>query len=234
MCVNIAMSLVQRPHRSYAVEQNDFLKQALEHWKQQRQKRIEEMLAEIAALDTTIRQHQIQLGEKLEDLPSPFAMIQGPKGTEIKTSAGHTVVGDYKPRADEFFGKGQAEAAFAYLEKIGYAMSLDAILQAITSGGCRVGGADPKRTLLVTLSQSKRDFVSTGGGNWGLRKFYPNMPKLGRPEGTTPNKKAAVKRGPKKTGKRDANAKTSAVKPKAQKPVEVTPSVADEQSSVVQ
>jgi len=215
------------------MEQNDFLKKSLEHWKQQRQKRIEEMLTEIAALDTTIRQHQIQLGEKPEDLPSPLAMGQGPKGPEIKIPAAHTVTGDYKPRADEFFGKGQAEAAREYLERIGHAMSLDAIFQAIVNGGCKVGGADPKRTLLVVLSAGKRDFVNTGGGNWGLRKFY-NMPKLGRPEGTVPSKKSSTKREAKKSTRRSAKTKTTAAaKAKAPVPRPSTP-LAEEQSSVVQ
>ncbi len=213
------------------MESNDFLKKALEHWKQHRQKRIEEMLAEIAALDTTIRQHQTQLGETSEDLPSPLT-IQGSTGAEAKPSAMQTAVGAYKPRSDEFFGKPQAEAARAYLEKIGYAMSLDDIFKAITHGGCKVGGADPKRTLLVTLSQSKRDFVNTGGGNWGLRKFYPNMPKLGRPEGSIPIKKASAKRGRKKAAAQRI-AKTKAVKPKIQNPA-AGADPAEEQSQVVQ
>jgi hypothetical protein len=215
------------------MEQNDFLKKALEHWKQQRQKRIEEMLAEIAALDTTIRQHQIQLGESLEDLPPPLAVSQGSKGPEIKIPAAHAVTGDYKPRADEFFGKGQVDAAREYLERIGHAMSLDAILQAITNGGCKVGGADPKRTLLVVLSANKRDFVNTGGGNWGLRKFYPNMPKLGRPEGgATHHKKAGKRRG--KKAKRNAKLKTNAIKTKPPKPNHPVDVSASEESQVVQ
>jgi DNA-directed RNA polymerase delta subunit len=125
----------------------------------------------------------------------------------------------------------QADAARAYLEKIGHAMPLEDIFKAVTSGGCKVGGADPKRTLSITLFQSKRDFVNTGGGNWGLRKFYPNMPKLGRPEGMIPIKKASAKRGSKKSAKRRAKPKTNAVKPKMNNPVNVS---AAKESQVVQ
>lgn len=215
------------------MDSNDFLKKGLEHWKQQRQARIEEMLAELADLDITIRQHEMQLGEAPEDLPSPFAAqaLGGVKVTKpVVLQAGS---GSYKPRADEFFGKPQAEAARLYLEKIGHAMSLDDIFLAITSGGCKVGGADPKRTLLVTLSQSKRDFVNTGGGNWGLRKFYPNMPKLGRPEGAIP-KKASTKRAKSKSAKRNVKTKAKATKPKMLNSARVAASGADEQDQVVQ
>jgi hypothetical protein len=192
------------------VDTNEILKKSLEHFKQQREKRIEEVASEIAALDTMIRQIQMQLGETLEDLASPLIAMQGPLGGEIKTSTGQGLAGGgtNKFRPDEFFGMKQAEAARAYLEKIGHAMSLDDIFKAITAGGCKVGGADPKRTLLVVLSQSKRDFVNTGGGNWGLRKFYPNMPKLGRPEGTIP-KKAPTKRFAGRLAKRNSKTKAT-------------------------
>lgn len=215
------------------MDTNEILRKSLEHFKQLRQKKIEDLAAEIAGFDTTIRQLQIQLGEMPDEPSLPFAPPQGSTVTEPKSATQQIVVtGAYKFRPDEFFGMPQADAARGYLERIGHAMSLDDIFTAITGGGCKVGGADPKRTLLSVLGGNKRDFVNTGGGNWGLRKFYPNMPKLGRPEGSTPSKKASAKRGgAKKSVKRNAK---PALKPKMEKPIEVHAPMADDQSGVVQ
>jgi hypothetical protein len=172
---------------------NEFLKETLEHYKQQRQAKVDEL----RTLDITIRQLQVDLGEPVEML-DPFAGT----GTtsEVKTPMATPLSVNYKPRVDEFFGMSIAEAARTYLEKVGHAMSVEEILRTITGGGCKVGGADPKRTLSITLAQGKREFVSTGGGNFGLRRFYPNMPKLGRPEGSVPAKKTG-RRSAKKAAK---------------------------------
>lgn len=184
---------------------NESLKETLGHFKQQRQAKLEEL----RSLDITILEIQKQLGEVPDEQSDRYVL---PGIPEVKPQIAGQVGGAYKPRADEFFGMSQAEAARTYLEKVGHAVLLEEILKAITSGGCKVGGADPKRTLSIALSQGKRDFVSTGGGNFGLRKFY-NMPKLGRPEGTIPGKKAKGKRGAKNTAKRIAKPKASTAKP---------------------
>ena len=185
----------------------EFLKEALEHYKQLRQAKLDDL----RALDITIRQLQADLGETPEQI-DPFAgggaigEVKNP--TVAQPTSGNAGV-NYKPRVDEFFGMSIAEAARTYLEKIGHAMSVDDILRTITGGGCKVGGADPKRTLSITLAQGKREFVGTGGGNFGLRRFYPNMPKLGRPEGSVPAKKTK-RRSAKKTGRRSPKAKIDA------------------------
>jgi hypothetical protein len=195
----------------------DALKESLEHFKQQRAAKVEE----IRALDITIRQIQKQLGENPEEPPE---MLLAPLVQDFKPqTAPPTSGGTYKPRPDEFFGMSQAEAARTYLEKIGHAVLLDDLLKAVTSGGCKVGGADPKKNFHVGLLQNKRDFVPTGNGYFGLRKFYPNMPKLGRPEGT-PTKKASVKRGAKKSAKRSAKPKAST---KAHDPAEMRAAVTE-------
>ncbi|MEO8096078.1 MAG: hypothetical protein ABI811_00130 [Acidobacteriota bacterium] len=187
----------------------EYLKESLEHFKQQRQAKIEEL----RILDITIRHIQQQVGETPEPIQSdltfsPFAIPQEPK----VTGTGQSVGANYKPRADEFFGVAIGEAAKAYLEKVGHAVLVEDILRVITSGGCKVGGADPKRTLAIMLLQNKREFVSTGGGNFGLRKFYPNMPKLGRPEASAQSTRA-TKSVAKKPAKRRARIKLGARKP---------------------
>lgn len=178
----------------------EHLKESLEHFKQQRQVKLDEL----RMIEIMIRGLQQQVGEipeqQLEggslEMPPALAFLQVKQPPRQEKPAGE----NYKPRPDEFFSLSIADAAKAFLEKVGHAMSVDDILRVITSGGCKVGGADPKRTLSITLSMAKREFVSTGSGNYGLRKFYPNMPKLGRPEGTPSVPKKKVRAKAKKKG----------------------------------
>jgi hypothetical protein len=186
---------------------NESLKETLELFKQQRSGKLDE----VRALDITIRQIQMQLGEHVEQADTLF-----PGGTmaEVKIPAqppARVGAANYKPRIDEFFNQSIAEAASSYLDKIGQAASVEEILKTITAGGCKVGGADPKRTLAITLAQGKREFVAIGGGVFGLRKFYANLPKLGRPEATISPKKAKRKNSAKKTAKRSLKPKPGVV-----------------------
>jgi hypothetical protein len=184
----------------------EFLREALDHYKQLRQAKLDDL----RTLDITIRQLQADLGDP-PDQADPFA-AGGAVGEVKNPTAAQSTPGNgvtYKPRVDEFFGMSIAEAARTYLDKIGHAMSVDDILKTITGGGCKVGGADPKRTMSITLAQGKREFVGTGGGNFGLRRFYPNMPKLGRPEASAPAKKK-VRRNKKQAAKRIPKAKVDA------------------------
>jgi hypothetical protein len=181
----------------------EHLKESLEHFKQQKQAKLDEL----RMIELMIRGLQQQVGEIPEQqsqtdvlaaLPSGFALFEAKATQRQDNPAGE----NYKPRPDEFFSLSIADAAKAYLDKVGHAMAVDDILRVITGGGCRVGGADPKRTLSITLSMAKREFVATGSGNYGLRRFYPNMPKLGRPEGViVPKKKAKAKPSPKRASK---------------------------------
>jgi hypothetical protein len=180
----------------------EHLRETLEHFKQQKLVKLEEL----RTLEIMIRHLQQQVGEQpdatTEASLAPFLPFAIP---EQKPAGGQSAGNNYKPRNDEFFSLSIADAAKAFLEKIGHAMPVDDILRVITTGGCKVGGADPKRTLSITLGQGKREFILTGPSTYGLRKFYPNIPKLGRPEAASPIKKAAPKRGAKKpTPKRHA------------------------------
>lgn len=68
-----------------------------------------------------------------------------------------------------------SEAARAYLGRVGHAVSFDEMLEKLKAGGCRVGGANPKQTLYISLVRNTRDFVPTGNGFIGLRSFYPGL-----------------------------------------------------------
>ena len=181
---------------------------------------------ELRSLEITIRQIQQQLGETPEEQPPLIQALFGvPEG---KPAGAPPAGGTYKPRADEFFGRSQADAAKSYLEKIGHAVPLDEILSALRSGGCKVVGVDPKKTLYIGLIQNARDFVATGQGYIGLRQFYPNMPKIGRPKATGAGKKrATAKRGAKQSAKRKAKPTASAAKPAAHDPAKVSAAVTE-------
>ena len=78
-------------------------------------------------------------------------------------------------RPDEFMGKTVSEAATLYLEKVGHAVSMEELLEALKRGGRPIRGATPKKSLYISLVRS-REFVPIPGqtGFLGLRKFYPN------------------------------------------------------------
>jgi len=80
-------------------------------------------------------------------------------------------------RPDEFFGMTYTTAAAAYLERVGHAVSMDELLNALNQGGCPVGGKEPRKTLYISLIRAVKTFVPIPGksGYLGLRKFYPNL-----------------------------------------------------------
>jgi hypothetical protein len=157
---------------------NDALKQSLEHFLQQLLQQRQRKLDEIRSIETTIRQIQGQVGEAgdLLELSTASAISATPESVVANSAPG-----TYTPRADEFFGMAQGEAAKAFLEKVGRAVSLDELVQALKAGGCKVGGIDPKKTLYISLVRNVRDFVPVQSGVIGLRKFYPNTARAGRP-----------------------------------------------------
>jgi hypothetical protein len=179
---------------------NEILKQSLEHFRQQRQRKVEEL----RALDTTIQQLQLQLGETPDVLELSVS-----SATAVSDSVAANTGAPYNPRADEFFGMSQSEAAKAFLERVGRAVSLDELVRGLKSGGCKVGGVDPKKTLYISLVRNVREFVPVQSGVIGLRKFYPNVTRPGRPSNAeVQNKKRKkAKHRRKVESKKDTNAR---------------------------
>ena len=67
----------------------------------------------------------------------------------------------------------QSEAAKEYLRLVGRAISMDDLVAALRAGGAQVGGADPKRTLYVSLKANpKKEFVWPNTDTVGLAEFY--------------------------------------------------------------
>jgi hypothetical protein len=149
---------------------NDHLRQTLEYYKQQLQKKIEE----IAPLQLMIRQLERELGES----SSTTDISEAASGAAFQAVQNFSSERGTDVRPDEFFGMSHNEAAKAYLSKVGRAISLDELVAALKKGGAQVGGATPKKSLYVSLMRSPiREFVSPSENHIGLRSFYPGLPK---------------------------------------------------------
>jgi hypothetical protein len=175
---------------------NDYLRQTLEHYRQQRQAQIEE----IRKTEALIAHFEKELGEPASVEPSPTVGIDFVNlAVDLRSPEPRTV--DIRP--DEFYGMTQTQAAKAYLQRVKRAVSIDQIVEALRNGGAQLGGAEPKKTLYVSLARNpERQFVIPREGYFGLREFYPTLPKaVSKPKN---HKKKKIRRGqhkavPKKT-----------------------------------
>lgn len=122
-------------------------------------------------LEATIRRLEIDLGEPPENEGGEDQLTILDEQTSQPTIKRPIAT----IQADEFFGITHGDAARKYLERVGKAVSLEEMVEALNKGGCKVGGADPKRTLYISLVRNTKDFTKVPGGYIGLRKFYPNL-----------------------------------------------------------
>lgn len=192
---------------------SDYLRQTLEHYRQQRQAQLEEL-------------------RKTEALIAHFEKELGEASTTELTQSGIEFVNlsaDIRPpeprasdvRPDEFYGMTQTQAAKAYLQRMKRAVSIEQIVEALKNGGAQLGGADPKKTLYVSLARNpERQFVIPREGFFGLREFYPNLPKtVSKPKKSGPGRRAARK-GHK--SKPDRARKQIAPKQQSEKPIKAS------------
>jgi len=165
------------------------LRQTLEYFSQQRQAKLQE----IKSLDFTIRQLEKELGEASTE--APIELTNSDAGLPVVNGSSQSAQSSMEIRPDEFYGMSQSDAAKAYLRKAHQAVSLGQLLDGMTRGGAKVGGEDPKRTLYVSLMRNpKKEFVVIGDDNFGLREFYPHLPKTGTsrgPKGKRPKRRRA-------------------------------------------
>ncbi len=176
---------------------NDYLRQTLEHYRQQRQTQLEE----IRRTEALIAHFERELGESASVEPSQTGIEFVSLAADLRSPEPRTV--DIRP--DEFFGMTQTQAAKAYLQRMKRAVSIDQIVEALKNGGAQLGGADPKKTLYVSLARNpERQFVIPREGYFGLREFYPTLPKaVSKPKSRKNKKIGRVKH--KAVPKRTAN-----------------------------
>jgi hypothetical protein len=155
----------------------DPIRQALTHYRKKRQQLIDEIkpkLDEISGLDSIIVRLASDAGESANIQPLSVASALG---AEDGLSAGPPVRsggGALSLRPDEFFGMTQTEAARKYLKMAGgRAIPLDDLVAALQKGGAKLGGADPKRTLYVSLKVNpNKEFVWPTKDHVGLAEAY--------------------------------------------------------------
>jgi hypothetical protein len=202
----------------HTVAENEPLRMALEHYLQQKRNKLEE----VRQIDLIISRLKADLGEastaeSLSDAVSDSLADTWRDKAEVTQSS--STGGGTNVRADEFFGMTYTTAATAYLERVGHAVPMDELLDALNKGGCPVGGKDPKKTLYISLIRAVKTFVPIPGksGYLGLRKFYPNLKAAKESkEEKNPRTKRAKKRGRKaKTASPAGNAHQISAKEKS-------------------
>jgi hypothetical protein len=154
--------------------ETDHIKKTLEHYRNLRNAKIEELkpqLDEIRGYELLIRKLADDLNEPANVETINVATATAPGSTTLvapKNGAGRRTL---KP--DEFFQMSQSEAARAYLKMVGHSISMDELVSALQDGGAKVGGVDPKRTLMVSLKANpKKEFVWPNKDHIGLAEFY--------------------------------------------------------------
>jgi len=159
--------------------ENDHLRQTLDHYRQLRQQKLDQLKEELAPIELMIRQLERDLGEPpvTESTGLNAAVSDSFVFSDSATASKMPAI-----RPDEFYTMTQSEAAKAYLGKVGHAVSFDELVAALRKGGARLGGADPKRTLYVSLARNPmREFVWPSEGYIGLSKFYGRAGRAATP-----------------------------------------------------
>lgn len=145
------------------MDNNEHLHKTLEHYRQQRQQKLDEL----RPIELMIRQLELDLGEA----PTGGA-ASGAEGTSLPNPRWVHVKG-VSVRPDEFFSMSQSDAAKAYLRKVGHAVPFEELVDALRRGGAKLGGADPKKTLYVSLARNPRkEFVWPSREHISLAEFY--------------------------------------------------------------
>jgi hypothetical protein len=145
------------------MDEKDHLRKTLEFYRAQRHQKLEEA----RSLENTIRQLERDLGES----PSIEAGDVVANDSSVARMGGLSPLHSLKP--DEFFALTQTDAAKAYLRKVGFAIPFDELVTALRKGGARLGGADPGRTLYVSLARNpNKEFVWPSKNHIGLKEFY--------------------------------------------------------------
>lgn len=211
------------------MDSNDHLRKTLEHYRQQRQQKLEEM----RPLEMMIRQLEHDLGES-----SLAAASSSSSSSSDSFMFSEVMAADQQSaiviRPDEFFTMSQSDAAKAYLRKVGHAVAFDDLVAALRKGGAQLGGADPRKTLYVSLARNpKKEFVWPSKDHIGLNEFYPGRARSDAAPGNrlkkARGKKKRVGRPPKAakaTNHSHPSVRQSSAKPE-KKPSEVSTALHD-------
>ena len=137
--------------------------------------------------------------ELAEEVQSPTEALTSRAGTLTFMGSPPVIMESSTVKPGEFFGLSQTDAAAAYIKKIGHAVPVEQILEALKTGGVKVGGADPKTTLYVGLIRGTKRFVLVGPGTFGLVEFYPDRPRKEKREAGKKRRKGKRAKGRNRT-----------------------------------
>jgi len=159
--------------------ETDHIRKTLEYYRKLREKAIDEIkpkLDEIHGYELVIRKMADDLKEPANFEPLNLgSSAASTNGTPASTPPPARSASRMAIAPDEFFQMSQSDAAKAYLRSVGKAISMDELVSALQSGGAKLGGADPKRTLYVSLKANpKKEFVWPTKDHIGLAEFYQN------------------------------------------------------------
>jgi len=182
------------------METNDHLRKTLDHYRQQRQQKLDEL----RPLELMIRQLEHDLGEASSN--NGISEIKSLPDGVLDTASFNRQQPAIRP--DEFFTMTQSDAAKNYLKKVGHAISFDELVGALRKGGAQLGGADPKRTLYVSLARNpNKEFVWPSPDHIGLSEFYPGRARATAMPGNRLKKNARKKKPGGKRGRPPKSAK---------------------------
>jgi hypothetical protein len=165
------------------MEDRETLQKARDIYLQQFRAKAEELrpfFKKISSLDQDIGD-STDLGAMLGEI---LTEAQTSESTRIGVAGSSSAKPNIRP--DAFVGDTYSIAAKKYLKQVGYAVSVDELVDTLKKGGCPVGGVDPRKTLYISLVRDVRTFYPIPGkmGFIGLREFYPNLKgkRPGRPK----------------------------------------------------
>ena len=161
-------------------EEHEIKKQMLAEW-----------IAQRDDLTVLIQAMQRELGEEVQ---STTEGLTSRAATLTIMGSPPVLMESSQVKPGEFFGLSHTDAAAAYIKKIRHATPIDQILEALKTGGVKVGGVDPKITLYQGLIRGTKRFVLVAPGTFGLAEFYPNRP---RPERKQRGKRGRSRKGTK-------------------------------------
>jgi hypothetical protein len=205
------------------MDTKDHLRKTLEYYRQQYRGKIAEMrpqLEQMSSLELMIRQLERELGEdhSIDQSEISLNLLDGFKLAD-SFAANRQSAGSVSVRPDEFFTMTQSDAAKAYLKKVGHAISFDELVAALRRGGAQLGGADPKRTLYVSLARNPyKEFVWPSDDHIGLAEFYAGRPKSTAMPGNRIKKAKGKAKSGKKRGRPSKVAKDASRRPSISPP----------------
>lgn len=153
----------------------------------------------IAEKERLIELYHAMIGEWRREIGEGGPVAAG--ATQSAVSAGREPIGGGDPistvREFEFHNKSQTEAARIVLDRVGYPLTTQQIIDAIARGGVNVGGKTPqaqKTNFYTILHRSKKDFGLAAKDRWGLRGWKGIPKREGKDENGDEPKEAEDKK----------------------------------------